>query len=148
MGQALREPTGPTASLYCTDALTREMARLTLAAEGYEVITSAEYPDDVIEITGGPRPGLLVMDESALVLTRERPRVPTIVLMSMASPLDAEDAMVLSESQPASATPTYYLPAPFSPMELTRAAQRLRRMSRQRAHLGPAPGLLAPRASA
>ncbi|MFN7971033.1 MAG: hypothetical protein U0166_01560 [Acidobacteriota bacterium] len=150
MGQALKEPTRPTASLYCSDGLTREMARLTLDAEGYDVLSAMEAPSDsdAFDADLTTRPGLLVMDESALVLVRERPSIPTIVLMSMASPMDAQDASALAEAQRPGSVPTFYLPAPFSPMELSRAAQRLRRMTRHRPHLAPAPGILASRASA
>lgn len=94
------------------------MARLTLQAEGYDVmeVDGGEVPDALLALL----PAVLVLDEAALVRVAGKPAAPTVVLLSAASPLhvprDTRDG----------GSATTFVPSPWSPLELTRAARRVR----------------------
>ena len=131
MGQSAKETSRPTAVMMLQDTFTKDLTMMALHAEGYAV-TSTSSPSELAFETGMGRPALVVLDEPSLAMLEGRPESPTIVLLSMASPLTIDDVREIAAVNAAAGVATDYLPAPWSPLELTRAARRVRRMSRMK----------------
>ena len=134
MAETLEAAHRPLALLYCGDSLSGEMARLTLKSEGYGV-QEASSPREFEHRCSQERPGLVVVDEEALVTIPEHPTTPTLVLLSSASPLTTAESHEIAALHAVAGSAVHYLPAPFSPLELSRAARRLRSMWRPRSSL-------------
>lgn len=124
----------PLALTYVSDPMTRDMARLSLRAEGYVVQAAASRDDVDVE-----RPSLLIVDEASLVTIPESLGAPTVVLLSQATDMTAEEAHEVSHIHSAAGAAVHFLPSPFSPLELVRAARRVRRMNRDRGMMMSAP---------
>lgn len=115
--------TRPFVLIVDDDEMIRSLLRMTLPAEGYDVV-EAQDGDQALQMTDGPAPALVVLDwkmpgfsgaEVLPELKRRHPQTPVIVLTV------EPEARPQAESLGADV----FLSKPFSPLQLLATVERL-----------------------
>jgi DNA-binding response OmpR family regulator len=117
--------TRPFVLLVDDDEVIRTLLRLTLPAEGYDVV-EAEDGEHALRLTEGPAPALVVLDwrmpglsgaEVLPELKRRHPQTPVIVL--------TVEPEAQARPQAESLGADVFMSKPFSPLQLLATVERL-----------------------